>query len=90
MSMRFRNRVMTSILKDVNGLRIIGPEDPSQRGEFAQFIDIDAHDIAILLDELQVSWCAVECTVFIHGLMQKELTEALCVPVHICTIPKMK
>ena len=26
------NRIMTSILKDVNGLQIIGPEDPAQRG----------------------------------------------------------
>ncbi len=47
------NRVMTSILKDVNGLRIIGPEDPSQRGGICSILldNIDAHDIAILLDE---------------------------------------
>ena len=47
------NRVMTSILKDVNGLRIIGPEDASQRGGICSILldNIDAHDIAILLDE---------------------------------------
>ena len=47
------NRIMTSILKDVNGLRIIGPEDASQRGGICSILldNIDAHDIAILLDE---------------------------------------
>ena len=46
------NRVMTSILKDVNGLEIIGPEDPAQRGGICSILEnIDAHDIAILLDE---------------------------------------
>ncbi len=47
------NRVMTSILKDVNGLQIIGPEDPAQRGGICSILldNIDAHDIAILLDE---------------------------------------
>ena len=47
------NRVMTSILKDVNGLRIIGPQDPAQRGGICSILldNIDAHDIAILLDE---------------------------------------
>ena len=44
---------MTSILKDVNGLEIIGPEDPAQRGGICSILleNIDAHDIAILLDE---------------------------------------
>ena len=47
------NRIMTSVLKDVNGLRIIGPEDPAQRGGICSILldNIDAHDIAILLDE---------------------------------------
>ena len=47
------NRIMTSTLKDVNGLRIIGPEDPAQRGGICSILldNIDAHDIAILLDE---------------------------------------
>ena len=47
------NRIMTSILKDVNGLQIIGPEDPTQRGGICSILldNIDAHDIAILLDE---------------------------------------
>ena len=47
------NKVMTSVLKDVNGLRIIGPEDASKRGGICSILldNIDAHDIAILLDE---------------------------------------
>ena len=47
------NRVMTSILKDVDGMKIIGPEDPSKRGGICSilFDKIDPHDIAILLDE---------------------------------------
>lgn len=47
------NRVMTSIIKDVNGIDIIGPKDPSLRGGICSllFDTIDAHDIAILLDE---------------------------------------
>ena len=47
------NRVMTSIIKDVNGIEIIGPEDPSLRGGICSllFETIDAHDIAVLLDE---------------------------------------
>jgi cysteine desulfurase/selenocysteine lyase len=47
------NRVMTSIIKDVDGLQIIGPEDPSQRNGICSIIcdNIDSHDIAILLDE---------------------------------------
>ena len=47
------NRIMTSILKDVNGLSIIGPENPAQRGGICSLVldNIDAHDIAILLDE---------------------------------------
>ena len=34
------NRIMTSILKDVNGIRIIGPEDPAQRGGFVRCFSI--------------------------------------------------
>lgn len=47
------NRVMTSIIKDVDGIEIIGPQDPSLRGGICSllFDTIDAHDIAILLDE---------------------------------------
>ena len=47
------NKVMTSILKDVNGIEIIGPQDPSKRGGICSllFDSIDSHDIAILLDE---------------------------------------
>jgi cysteine desulfurase/selenocysteine lyase len=47
------NRVMTSIIKDVNGIEIIGPQNPSLRGGICSllFDSIDAHDIAILLDE---------------------------------------
>ena len=47
------NKVMTSVLKDVDGLNIIGPEDASKRGGICSILldNIDAHDIAILLDE---------------------------------------
>ena len=47
------NRVMTSIIKDVNGIEIIGPQDASLRSGICSllFDTIDAHDIAILLDE---------------------------------------
>lgn len=47
------NKVMTSILKDVDGMRIIGPEDATKRGGICSilFDTIDSHDIAILLDE---------------------------------------
>ena len=44
------NRIMTSILKDVNGLRIIGPEDPAQRGGICSILldNIDAHDLSLI------------------------------------------
>ena len=47
------NKVMTSIIKDVEGLNIIGPEDANKRGGICSILldTIDAHDIAILLDE---------------------------------------
>ncbi len=47
------NKVMTSIIKDVNGMKIIGPEDANLRNGICSitFDKIDAHDIAILLDE---------------------------------------
>ena len=47
------NKVMTSVLKDVDGLNIIGPEDASKRGGICSLLldNIDAHDVAILLDE---------------------------------------
>ena len=47
------NTKMTSILKDVDGLSIIGPQDAKQRGGICSIIleNIDAHDVAILLDE---------------------------------------
>tara|TARA_B100001113_G_scaffold72569_1_gene56207 strand:- start:93 stop:1307 length:1215 start_codon:yes stop_codon:yes gene_type:complete len=47
------NKVMTSIIKDVNGIEIIGPQDATQRGGICSllFDSIDSHDIAILLDE---------------------------------------
>lgn len=47
------NRVMTSIIKDVDGIEIIGPTDPSLRGGICSVLleNVDAHDIAIVLDE---------------------------------------
>ena len=47
------NKIMTSIVKDVDGINIIGPQDASLRGGICSLLldNIDAHDIAILLDE---------------------------------------
>jgi cysteine desulfurase/selenocysteine lyase len=47
------NKIMTSMIKDVDGINIIGPEDASKRGGICSILldGIDAHDIAILLDE---------------------------------------
>ena len=44
---------MSSILKDVDGMRIIGPEDAAKRGGICSilFDTVDSHDIALLLDE---------------------------------------
>ena len=47
------NKIMTSIIKDQAGMEIIGPADASKRGGICSVLleNIDAHDIAILLDE---------------------------------------
>ena len=47
------NRIMTDGVKDLNGLSIIGPEDPSQRGGICSLLmdELPAHDVALLLDE---------------------------------------
>jgi len=47
------NKVMTSIIKDVNGINIIGPTDASKRGGICSVLldGLDAHDIALILDE---------------------------------------
>ena len=47
------NKVMTSIIQDVDGMKIIGPRDANLRGGICSILleNIDAHDIAILLDE---------------------------------------
>ena len=47
------NKVMTSIIKDVNGINIIGPTDASKRGGICSVLldGFDAHDIALILDE---------------------------------------
>ncbi|MDP6869811.1 MAG: cysteine desulfurase [Candidatus Poseidoniaceae archaeon] len=47
------NKVMTSVIRDVNGIDIIGPSDASKRGGICSVLleNIDAHDIAIMLDE---------------------------------------
>ena len=44
---------MTSIIKDVNGINIIGPADASKRGGICSVLldGFDAHDIALILDE---------------------------------------
>ena len=47
------NKIMTSIIKDQADMEIIGPADASKRGGICSVLleNIDAHDIAILLDE---------------------------------------
>jgi len=47
------NRIMTSGIKDLAGLSIIGPEDPAKRGGICSILmdSLPAHDVAILLDE---------------------------------------
>lgn len=47
------NRIMTSVIKDVDGINIIGPTDAAKRGGICSVLldGIDAHDVAILLDE---------------------------------------
>ncbi|MDE0558046.1 MAG: aminotransferase class V-fold PLP-dependent enzyme [Candidatus Poseidoniaceae archaeon] len=47
------NKIMTSGVKDLNGIELIGPEDANLRGGICSLLlhDLPAHDIAILLDE---------------------------------------
>ena len=47
------NRTMSNILKDVNGLSIIGPEKPELRSGICSilFDNLDPHDLAVLLDD---------------------------------------
>jgi len=47
------NRIMTDGVKDLPGLSIIGPQDPSKRGGICSLLmdELPAHDVALLLDE---------------------------------------
>jgi cysteine desulfurase/selenocysteine lyase len=47
------NRIMSNGVKDLSGISIIGPEDPSQRGGICSLLmdGLPAHDVALLLDE---------------------------------------
>jgi len=47
------NRIMTDLVKDINGVEIVGPEDPTLRSGICSLLlkDLDAHDLSILLDE---------------------------------------
>lgn len=47
------NRIMTAGVKDLNGLNIIGPDDPSKRGGICSILmdELPAHEVALLLDE---------------------------------------
>jgi cysteine desulfurase/selenocysteine lyase len=52
------NRIITDGIKDISGLKIIGPEDPGKRGGIISFTlkfpkGGDVHDIAIVLDETE-------------------------------------
>lgn len=46
------NRIITEGISDINGIRIIGPQDPAQRSGIVSFIinGMDYHEIALLLD----------------------------------------
>jgi len=47
------NRIMTDLVKDIEGVDLIGPSDAAKRGGICSLLvsDLDAHDLAILLDE---------------------------------------
>ena len=47
------NTIMTNGVKDLNGVSIIGPEDPAQRSGICSLLmdELPAHDVALLLDE---------------------------------------
>ncbi len=52
------NRIITDCIRDLPGLKIIGPQEPGKRGGIISFtIEFkkggDAHDIAIVLDETE-------------------------------------
>ncbi|CAG0948293.1 MAG: aminotransferase class V-fold PLP-dependent enzyme [Candidatus Methanoperedens sp.] len=52
------NAIITKGIKDMPGLKIIGPEDPNMRGGIISFtVELpkggDAHDIALILDETE-------------------------------------
>ena len=49
------NTIMSNGVKDLEGVSIIGPEDPSQRGGICSLLldeNLPVHDIALLLDEV--------------------------------------
>jgi cysteine desulfurase/selenocysteine lyase len=47
------NKIMTSGVKDLDGIEIIGPEDANLRSGICSLLprDLSVHDMAILLDE---------------------------------------
>ncbi len=47
------NRIMSNGIKHLNGIEIIGPENPELRGGICSILmnDLPSHDIALLLDE---------------------------------------
>lgn len=48
------NRIMTDGVKDLPGMNIIGPEDPSKRGGICSMLleHLPVHEVALLLDEV--------------------------------------
>jgi cysteine desulfurase/selenocysteine lyase len=48
------NECLTNEIKDIPGLKIIGPADPKQRGAIVSFFieGIDSHRIALMLDQM--------------------------------------
>ena len=47
------NTIMTNGIKDLPGIEIIGPEDPTQRGGICSILmhELPSHEVALLLDE---------------------------------------
>jgi cysteine desulfurase/selenocysteine lyase len=51
---RLLNEMITAEIKDMPKLKILGPQDPKQRGGIVSFYieDIDSHRIALMLDQM--------------------------------------
>ena len=71
------NSIMSNGVKDLNGVSIIGPEDPTQRGGICSLLldeQLPAHDIALPLTKWLASWYVRANIASIHGLMIVDTT----------------